>query len=106
MVHPLYHQCRQCINQPVTIHLLNGKSHYGLLSQVTYNGLYLTPVNNYASVPKSDSMLPIETADQGKERNAPKAEKAFWPFFFPFAALAGFTLGFAAGAIATRPFYW
>ena len=102
MAHPLYHSCQRAVNRPVTLHLRSGQNYYGVLHQVSNTGVYLRPTGSATASPVE--RLHADTADN-QARETAEAENVFFPFFFPFAALAGFTLGLAAGAIATRPFY-
>lgn len=101
MVHPLYHRCSRCLNQPVTVHLHSGKSYCGILSRVTPSGLYLSPPAGYAA--SSGEKVDAETADN-RQLHGPTAENVFFaPFFFPFGLIAGFGLGLVTGALIARP---
>jgi hypothetical protein len=101
LAHPLYYECLRAINKPVTLHLRNGQSHCGVLRRVTQDGVYLNPAMQPM---KGQDRIELETADNRVRQDA-RAEQVFAPFFFPFAALAGLTLGLAAGALFARPFY-
>ena len=102
MAHPLYHPCRRALNRPVTLHLKDGRDYHGILHQVSPQGVHIRPIRNVAM---EAEQVKVETADN-PTRQAAEAENVFFPFFVPFALLTGFTLGLAAGAIATRPYYY
>ncbi|GAX89265.1 hypothetical protein [Effusibacillus lacus] len=106
MAHPLYHKCLGLVNKPVTVHLVDGKRYYGLIQQVTQDGIYFMPMTNPRYASAANKNLKVSTADN-KEVRDPEAREVYFapfsPFFFPFGLLAGFTLGFAVGALA-RPF--
>lgn len=104
MAHPLYHPCRRALNRPVTLHLKDGRDYHGILHDVSHDGVHVRPISTVAS---EGEQVNVGTADNPTPQAA-EAENVFFPFFVPFAALAGFTLGVAAGAIATRPYgyYW
>ncbi len=106
MVHPMYHQCLRLVNKPLTVHLANGKSYYGAIQNVNQSGVYFLPMSGNRSVSASETTVQAETADN-KEQQEIDAKEVFWaPFFFPFGLLAGFTLGFVAGALIPRyPYY-
>lgn len=102
MAHPFYSRCMPLVNKPITVHHVNGNRYYGVLQRVTPTGLYLTPQPGLASisgVTESDTTIRTTEFIQDEPLNA---ELVFFPFFFPFAALAGFTLGFVAGAAVSR----
>ncbi|MFC4765841.1 hypothetical protein [Effusibacillus consociatus] len=101
MAHPFYYQCLSCLNQPVTVRLVTGETHCGVLQRVTQEGIYLSPLPGHASTSKNQSK--VCTADNKENRTPDGKEVFFAPFFFPFGLLAGFTLGLATGALA-RPY--
>ncbi|MGB8954373.1 MAG: hypothetical protein WCC10_03310 [Tumebacillaceae bacterium] len=101
MAHPLYHPCRRALNRPVTLHLKSGRDYHGILHQVAHDGVHIRPISTVALEGEPAN---VETSDNPTRQEA-EADNVFWPFFVPFSLLAGFTLGLAAGAIATRPYY-
>jgi hypothetical protein len=102
IMHPLYYRCLGLVNRPVTVHLVSGHSHYGMIQRVTPQGIHFTPLTRPVSSSKGEHDLNITTTEKTELDNN-ECEQVFFPFFFPFALLAGFTLGFAAGA---SPFFW
>jgi hypothetical protein len=101
MAHPMYHHCLRHLNKPVTLHLRDGRSHYGILQGVRPDGVHLRPLPTGVTAEKQS--LEVETADRSDSNEQDATQVFFAPFFFPFAALAGLTLGLAA-ASAFSPF--
>jgi hypothetical protein len=107
-MHPLYHHCKRLVNRPVTVHLVSGRSHYGVIQRVEPQGIYFRPM--VAPVSAADEQIkPDVTTAEHRNADPEKVEPVFFaPFFFPFGLLAGLTLGLAAGAAFARPYpyYW
>lgn len=95
------------MNKPVTVHLVDGRSHYGTIQNVTQSGVYFLPMSGNRPASASDMSLKAQTADNQEHQETDAREVFFAPFFFlPFGLLAGFTLGFATGALIPRyPYY-
>lgn len=90
-----YQHAMQFVGRPVIAHLHDGKKHYGVIQNVTRDGIWLRPLPRRGTLVSSTSDdANIFTADQPE---ASQAEQVFWPavFFLPFLVLA-----FLA------PFFW
>jgi hypothetical protein len=103
--HRLYKRCSKLVNKQVTLHHHDGRRTHGTVRHVTPEGVYVVPHGHHGMISAVDPSLKLETADRGS------AEAGFEPIFFgalfvPFVALAGLTVGFAAGVAASRPYYW
>lgn len=103
--HPLYRRCCKMVNKKVTLHHHDGQRVHATINRVIPNGLYVTPFGGYGMMSAQDTSLQLHNADQGHE-DLNTQTIFFGALFVPFAALAGLTVGFAAGALATRPYYW
>jgi hypothetical protein len=104
MAHPLYYHCMRYSNQPVTVFLKTGKTHYGVIQRVIDDGIHLMPLQVEQVRKCTTDPIKLEQADNRFAQSA-DAERVFVaPLFLPFAALAGLALGYAAGSTVPRPY--
>ncbi|MBL0388221.1 hypothetical protein JJB07_16530 [Tumebacillus sp. ITR2] len=103
--HPMYKRCCKMVNKQVTLHHHDGRRLHGTLRHVTPEGVYVTPYGHAGMISAANPSLHLHTADSG-QLDTDATPIFFGALFVPFAALAGLTVGFAAGALATRPYYW
>jgi hypothetical protein len=93
-MHPLYHKCCGLVGRPLTVHLRDGRRHYGVIHRVTGDGIYFMPTGGAVVSGKSQEMQ-VSTADTKGDTTNDYTEVFFAPFFIPFAFLTGFALGSA-----------
>ncbi|PWK07008.1 hypothetical protein [Tumebacillus permanentifrigoris] len=103
--HHLYKRCCKMVNKKVTLHHQDGRRVHCTVRHVTPEGVYVIPHGHHGMVSAVDLSLSLDTADRG-HGDVNIAPIFFGALFVPFVALAGLTLGFVAGAAASRPYYW
>ncbi|KEO82305.1 hypothetical protein [Tumebacillus flagellatus] len=103
--HPLYKKCCKMVNKQVTLHHHDGRRIHATVRHVTPEGVYVTPHGYAGMISAANPSLTLQTADRGFD-GAEATSVFFGALWVPFAALAGLTVGFAAGALAARPYYW
>ena len=92
-MHPYYDRALGMIGQPVCVHAY-GELHYGILHQVTYDGVYLrkTSATGAASFNKNSAALQLVP---NTTKDTSDTEPVFfwlWPLFFlPWLAIAALT---------------
>lgn len=103
--HRLYKRCCKMVNKQVVLHHHDGRRVHCTVRHVSSDGVYVIPHGHHGMISAVDPSLSLDFADRGHYK-ADIAPIFFGALFVPFAALAGLTVGFAAGAIASRPYYW
>jgi hypothetical protein len=105
-----YKWAKRNLKKYVCLHHVDGRKIYGVLHDVTYEGVYLIPSeyhhHHHVSLNVEDGSF--ETADGQRAEDQDVTEVFFAPLFFPFAAVASFVAGTVLGAAIARPYgyYW
>lgn len=90
-----YQYARQYLGQPVIAHCRGGVRHYGIVHNVTQDGIWLRPMPRGTTVSSEAEKVKAITADKPEDLKGETVFFGFAPFFLPF-----FTL------LALSPFFW